>query len=178
MSSALQVQQPLGRPDHDPPSFQIYVSHDLGNRGHEMLARPVADDPQILRGRRLHPQHLAHIAPVLRQDATALELPRVEVPLGRRQRFRFRQREQPSGQGGGRLRRLVPGDADDERRRLPPRRRDPARLTAIVGDIPEDALSQRLEPLGRVAVPGVICLLTRNEPSSDYLRISEWKLLF
>src|SRR2546425_780138 len=34
-----ELQETLGRLDHDPPRLQIHVAHDLGHRGHQVLAR-------------------------------------------------------------------------------------------------------------------------------------------
>src|SRR3989449_8826024 len=89
----LELQQPLRGPDHDPPRLQIHVAHDVGHRGYEVLARPLADHPEILRRPRLDSQDSPHLASVLRQHAAALELPGVEVSLGRRQRVRLGHRE-------------------------------------------------------------------------------------
>src|SRR5437867_12769106 len=75
-----ELQETLGRLDHDPPRLQIHVAHDLGHCGHQVLARPVADDPQVLRRRRLYAQHATHLTPVLRQHAAALAATGRSVP--------------------------------------------------------------------------------------------------
>src|SRR5438552_6241642 len=77
---ALQVEQPLGRPDDHAARREVDLAHDLGNRWDQMLPRVVAHDPEVLRRRPLDAGHPPDLPPVLREHAAALELPGVEAP--------------------------------------------------------------------------------------------------
>src|SRR2546426_120309 len=54
---ALQVEQPLGRPDDHAARREVDLAHDLGNRWDQMLPRVVAHDPEVLRRRPLDAGH-------------------------------------------------------------------------------------------------------------------------
>src|SRR2546427_2729388 len=77
---ALQVEQPLGRPDDHAARREVDLAHDLGNRWDQMLPRVVAHDPEVLRRRPLDAGYPPDLPPVLREHAAALELPGVEAP--------------------------------------------------------------------------------------------------
>src|SRR5262249_17228896 len=72
----LQVQQPVGRPDHDSPAVEIHIANDLGHRRDQMLARAVTDHPKILCRSRLHSQDATDLPTVLPAPFTPLALPR------------------------------------------------------------------------------------------------------
>ena len=62
---ALQLEQSLRRPDHDPPRLDVDLDHDLGHRRDQMLAPGATHHPQVVGRRRLDAAHLADGAAVL-----------------------------------------------------------------------------------------------------------------
>src|SRR5262245_32363726 len=78
-SPSLKVEQALRRGDDHPAPSQVYLADDLRDGRDQVLPVTGAHHPQIVGGGLFDPRHGAHLASIVGNHLTTLELPGIEV---------------------------------------------------------------------------------------------------
>src|SRR2546425_1899847 len=110
-----------------------------------MFADAIGDDPQIVGGAPLDAGDLAHPCSVRRLHPAALELPRIEVPVGQRQRVRLGDGHEPSDESPGGVDPIDPRQLQDHVLALTPHPLDAPLEPRVPVGIQQDTAEERVK---------------------------------